>query len=326
MFAIAVNRNSRGKLAPDAGAAAYAALNDGFTNELLDVDGIAEAIRAGHAITAWHDGRRKVANFRLAQHVGIDFDGGDMPLDVLARHPIIAQHAALLHTTASHTAEHPRSRALFVLDRPIYAPGKLVELVSAMLDTFGTADPHCSDAARLFYGAPGCETISLGNVLSLDDAARLFVLPHRQRVATAQVITSHDAGRPVAVGDVPSAKLQQHAQMLLDMVRHAPNGQKHAVLRDIARTFGGYVVSGYYARADAEAWLRAAIETRRADVRNMSAAYATIAQGLEYGARHPLTFTDRQPRRPDAAANTASTNWYTAAPRSVGWMTQETTA
>jgi hypothetical protein len=134
----------------------------------------------------------------------------------------------------------------------------------------------------------------------------------------------HAAARPHSRGDgaiIPPAHLSParraaHAAALLARVHHAPDGAKWATLRDIAITFGGYVAGGYYPETEARQMLRAAIETRRATVGSMPAAYKTIDDGLAYGKLSPLHYLDDG--RPDAIPPRAPSTYYTPSGAPVG--------
>ena len=304
-YLLAVNRTIRGKLAKDATAAQWAAFNDAFENVELTAAQIAAAIQAGHAIAAQHAGRRKVSNWRLAQHVGIDLDDGRIEWDELVGLPLVADHAAIIHTTASHTEKHPRYRVLFLLEEPLTNPAGYRHVVECMLRAFDTADPLCKDASRLFFGAPNCSLLlQPANVLTNEDVANIVtawpepaaappdapppVYPQPPRPSTPP----HDPGGDI----IPPARLSPrrrdaHSAALLHRIATAPDGQKWETLRNTAILFGGYVASGYYSEEEARKWLQDAIQARRPTVASMPAAYDTIDRGLTYGQLSPLYYT-----------------------------------
>ncbi len=127
-IAIAINPHFVDKVPRD-DLAAQAHFNDTFVNRNLTARGLLEEIRRGHAFAATHrklrhrraDGNmsryRCRENFLSAQHLALDFDDRGFA-DLLAE-PFIRDHAAFLYTTASHTPDAPRARAVFVLDRAI---------------------------------------------------------------------------------------------------------------------------------------------------------------------------------------------------------------
>ena len=300
---IAVNMTHRGKHPAGMDKAAsdlwWRQYNGGFKNHDLTPEELSLAIAEGHGYTTQHTGYRKAANFITGQHIGLDFDdlpASDRPLqDLIDGDSFIADYAGLLHTTASHTPESPRARVLFFLAQAIYSAERYTLLAQALLDRYSQADPACKDACRLFFGAEDCEILLSGNTLTLEDAVHLLIYPYRAKLEKAKAESQAAAKSRVVVkaGDVSAKLLESHSQRLLDHVYNAPDSQKYLTLRDISRTFGGYVAGGYYTEVDARNWLRAAINTR--DVTSIDHAYTTIDQGITYGKGEPLYFDLSEP-------------------------------
>ena len=300
-YLLAINRTIRGKLARDATPAEWARLNDTFVNVELTPGQIAAEIRAGHAIAAQHNGRRKAANWTQAQHIGIDLDDGAIDWDELVALPLVRDHAAIIHTTASHRPDNPRYRVLFLLEEPLTNPAGYRHVVECLLRAFDTADPHCRDASRLFFGAPGCSLLLQStNVLTSEDIANIVTAwpdptaadsdapPDLPRPTTHKM--NHDHGAIIPPDRISPRRLEAHRAALLHRITTAPDGEKWSTLRDIAITFGGYIAGGYYDVANVRYWLRDAIEGRRSTVANMPAAYRTIDLGLAYGQLSPLYY------------------------------------
>lgn len=291
---IAINSEHSGKhpthLSDQALKAWWAWFNGGFKNVETSLSGLEKHIYWGHAYTTQHADYRKASNYLGGQHVGLDFDrlvAGTTIESIVDDDPFIAGYAALLHTTASHTPQEPRIRVLFVLDRPIREALKYTLLAEALLDRYDLADPSCKDACRLFFGAEGCETLLLGNVMTLEDAADLLVLPYREKLEQ-----QHEPApqiEPVGSGNVPPGILERHSRRLLQHIADAPEGEKYYRLRDISRTFGGYIAGGYYDELSVKGWLEAEIRARTT-VKNLNAAYRTIGDGIAYGKADPLYF------------------------------------
>jgi len=172
-----------------------------------------------------------------------------------------------------------------------------------MLRAFDTADPLCKDASRLFFGAPGCSLLLQPTaMLTNEDVANIVTAWPEPPPAVADAPPDMPPPRPAAAphdpgGDIiPPARLSPrrrdaHSAALLHRIETAPDGQKWATLRDIARTFGGYVAGGYYTEHEARKWLQDAIQARRSTVASMPAAYDTIDRGLTYGQLTPLYYT-----------------------------------
>ena len=162
---IAINRTIPGKL--ESGDPRWETHTTTFETEHLDPAGIAQAICAGWSLAAVHHKRRHSDHFVLAQHLGLDFDEEtpQSSLDYLCAHSFVKTYAALAHTTSSHKPDAPRSRVLFILDRPILDAHQYASYASALVWLFNGSDTKCKDAARLFFGAVGCETRQIGKVL-----------------------------------------------------------------------------------------------------------------------------------------------------------------
>lgn len=151
--------------------------NAGFENMELTAPHILRNVYEGRAITTWHKDRWRVSsNYLCGQHIGLDFDNGDQTstLENLLKDKFIARYAAFLYTTISHTPECPRARVIFTLDAPIMQAQNYALAASALLWLFGTADRQCKDAVRFFYGAPGCQSEYLDNVLPLEVVKKLI--------------------------------------------------------------------------------------------------------------------------------------------------------
>lgn len=128
--------------------------NSGFVNHEVDVLELCNAIYIGKSYCAWMDGKRKVDNFMLAQHIAIDLDAGDRrgSIEVLTRHPLVQGYGAIIHETPSHTPHSPRARVIFPLDEPIKTAEGYKAAIQVATELFDGADLACVDAARFFFG------------------------------------------------------------------------------------------------------------------------------------------------------------------------------
>lgn len=163
------------KLQP--GDPAWKQFNAGFINYELDPGRIAGAIYEGRAITTQHKNNWRVSeNYLCGQHIGLDFDAGDASSSMafLKKDVIVSKYASFLYSTVSHTDEAPRSRVIFLLDKPIVQPLNYALAASAMLWIFGGADAKCKDPVRFFYGSKGCKFELIGNVLPLEKLKHLI--------------------------------------------------------------------------------------------------------------------------------------------------------
>lgn len=298
-FKIAINRSYQGKppkMDYETSQAWYGEYNGRFHNVELTVDELHSEIMQGHGLTPQHRKYRHSKNFVCGQHIGLDFDTEDenSRIATLIQDNFIAQYAAILYTTPSHTEEAPRARVLFLLDRPIYDPEKYTELAAALLWRYGLADKSCSDPQRLFFGAgAGADSAISGNVLDLEAARDELITPFRawQEINRLEQEERNKNRVVVAANEVKQSTLQKHSGSLLDRVRYAPDGEKWRTLRDIARTFGGYVESGYYNETAVIDWLETAIRQNSGNVQSLRAAQHTIKNGVAFGRLEPLDFT-----------------------------------
>jgi hypothetical protein len=140
---------------------------------------------AGYAWTAPHRRRRQhrptAANphyrttYRVKENVissqllALDSDTGNERSDfeTLLADPFIGQYAALLHATASATPDAPRTRVIFLLEKPL-APADYEQALRALLHRYPFCDQSVNHAAVVFYGARDCSFHLTGNILPLD--------------------------------------------------------------------------------------------------------------------------------------------------------------
>ena len=170
-YKVALAPIQRTKIPP--GSPLWKTFNGSFKNLDLPQVAIAEALYEGHPITTWMEPQwRKTANYKLGQHLGMDFDTEDKRSTIaeLLREPFIRAHASILYTTPSHTPDKPRARVVFLLDTPIMQAKNYALAASALLWLFGNADRQCKDPARFYFGGrPGaCEMEWPGNVLPVE--------------------------------------------------------------------------------------------------------------------------------------------------------------
>ena len=285
MIKIAINqehKNKMPKLASHQMKDWWRIFNGQFKNfDLPSVDPLVWAITNGYSVTSQHSGYRKRDNFICGQHIGLDFDTGDVQSSIerLSQRDFIQRNAALIHTTASHTEDNPRARVLFILERPIYSRRKYSILTEAFADAFTDrgADQSCKDPVRLFFGAEGCEVLRLNNVLTFNRANEI-VAPYKEKQAKR---TQSTGIRPSSIGGDASWRINNQ----LTKLAMAPDGEKWFTLTKVSRTVGGYVGAGYIDESDAFSQLSQAIAGRAED---MSIATDTVKWGLRIGKEEPI--------------------------------------
>ena len=119
---------------------------------------------------------RKSNHFDQAHHIAIDFDTDDerSSLQALADDPFANYFATFGYTTPSHQVHKPRSRLLFIFDQPVTDGAYYEDLYQALLWRFPAADRSAKDAARMFYGSPGCQVWDNWSLLPLKAASVLI--------------------------------------------------------------------------------------------------------------------------------------------------------
>ncbi len=76
---------------------------DGFKTQELTINGLAEAVKRGHAwsCATYDHSMRSKANYQQAQLIGLDIDNG-LTLNDALKHPFVKQYGQLIYTSASH--------------------------------------------------------------------------------------------------------------------------------------------------------------------------------------------------------------------------------
>ena len=133
---------------------------EGWQNVELTTDELADAIGIGIAYTAQHRGRRKAANFAGCDVLSVDIDRG-MTVEQALGHPLIAEQAAFLYTTARHAHGAPRFRVLFVAPRTISDAQEMRAALRSLALRLG-GDPSATDPARIFYGNSRAQVTMIG--------------------------------------------------------------------------------------------------------------------------------------------------------------------
>jgi hypothetical protein len=126
-------------------------LGKGWESGELSEEGFATSVRQGHALAPhYRGGHRKTSNFICAGFLAADVDRG-RTLEDAKDHAFVRHHAALIHTTASHTPENNRFRIIFLLDEPILSARDWAAAQLGLALTL-ESDTSVSDGARLFFG------------------------------------------------------------------------------------------------------------------------------------------------------------------------------
>lgn len=92
---------------------------DGFVNQQMTINQLADEVRQGKAFSCELMGsRRKDTSFVASDTLSVDLDQGSS-VEALKSHPFFQKYGSLMYTTASHTEEDPRLRAVFVTEKTI---------------------------------------------------------------------------------------------------------------------------------------------------------------------------------------------------------------
>jgi len=223
-FEIAVNRQFINKLGK--GDPRWGQYNDTFENMSLTQVELRQEIKLGHAITSPHRHERHTLpsgkqsayrhslNWERSQHLGLDHDdlGFDAVLEL--NNGFVCEYGSFIYATPSHTPQAPRTRSIFLLERPITDKDEYSEASAALHWKFaGYADSSCTDSARNFFGSKDCEIRNINQVLPmavLDQLRAEFRAAMEAEQAKRKPVGTYQASTPEL------AKIQ-------DAMRHIPN-------------------------------------------------------------------------------------------------------
>lgn len=252
--------------------------NGNFKNVNIPIEEFIKAIQGGLSYTAQHRSYRKASNFISGQHIGLDFDTDDFTSSIndLSDIQFIRDHAAFVHTTASHTDEHPRARVIFILPFAFRDVRRYSVLTEAFAHMFGHADHSCSDPVRLFFGAKDCEVNVLGNVLPLELV---------KEIATKYVAQRNERKKPAPQNITVNGSISRIMHTMLSNLANTPDGQKWYQLGKTSRAMGGYIAGGYIDETAAFDVLFQAISPR---VKDIDVAEDRISWGLRVGQSDPI--------------------------------------
>lgn len=178
-FAVAINRQFIGKR--NHGDPGWRAFNNAFHPEEVTIVELARAVYKGHAHCVVHDhishrkqgkaadgapfeydgAYRDIQNFRAMQTACLDFDKEDPQqdgIDALLLDSFIAKRAGLLYSTTSSKPLAPRTRVVFVLEKPITAVDDARLFNKALVGGYPRADQSGSDVMKPWSGSIRCQT------------------------------------------------------------------------------------------------------------------------------------------------------------------------
>lgn len=286
-IAVMLNKSIKGKMPSGATREDWQAYNSSFVYTHTTPYGLAGEIWRGYSFCPVFSQRRKKENFKAAHHIAFDFDKGDASLDALSRHEFINIFASFAYSTPSSTQDNPRSRVVFIFDRPYTNLKDYEQLYQALLWWLELpADPACKDALRLFYGSPGCKVWTNWSILprpSADFVVAEWIAAHPAPVVKdALIIPPADSGK--LFGYVLSR--------LGERIAAAIPGERHKTVNTIAYTIGGYVAGGYISEGDAFAFVDNAIH--KMITSNPDHHIETATQAIRDGQQQPIYLSVEQ--------------------------------
>jgi hypothetical protein len=179
-FSVSINRNIIDK--PD--GTALRTSGKGWEPVELSESRLAGWVGGGGAYAPqFRGGRRKASEFLRCGFLAADVDG-DMTLEEANDHAFVRHHAALIHTTASHTPESHRFRVVFLLQDAL---GEAQDWADAQLGIALTldSDRSVSDAARFFFGNTQTAILRIGKTISPQVVAELVARGRDARATRA---------------------------------------------------------------------------------------------------------------------------------------------
>jgi hypothetical protein len=237
-YKIAVSKMSFNRKIPPADPI-WPKFNASFENVELEPQALLDTIYYGFPITTWHkDHWRDSKNYLCGQHLGLDFDHGNVTLDSLLKDPFITKYSSFIYTTMSSTDENPRCRAIFLIDQPIMQSVNYAMAASSLLWAFGDADRSCRDSVRFWYGSLECKFEWIGETLPLEVVKKMIDNYKDSGITEKRKSIRSDYQAPVEMQEVADAlKLIDPWKIEYD--------QWLAILMAIHSTFGegGYMLA-----------------------------------------------------------------------------------
>lgn len=226
-----------------------------------DLPTLVKHIRSGKAFTVglFSDNRRIESHFVSSQLLALDLDQCPMDIDQLEEWSVFLQeYAFFMYPTPSSTLEQPKTRILFVLDRPVESSTRWRVLQLGLMEYFNQVKPDaaCKDPSRLFYGSKTTQYyVNYEAVLQISVVAN-FAIPQAEH----DEFMSLEAQYTVRIQRGES-DLERCAYNFLNhglrQVAGAAQGEKHNTFRNYALWLYGLVAGGWpISKSDVEQGLR----------------------------------------------------------------------
>jgi hypothetical protein len=263
-----------------------------FHNYNISSKRFAELVQEGYAfcsaLTRPYRARR---NFLSAPVIAMDFDTDDMrsSFDYLSQDPFISSYASFLYTTPSHTKEKPRARVVFEFSSPIFSKSTFEVAMAALLDKYGFADPACKDAARIFFGSPGCDIKHFGNTLPTKWFLFKVAKPYARKQTKIQEEVKKNYVSPTKGSNF---LLYIKTRDLLKRVINAPEGERNNTLNSVSFLFGGLVAAGYGLTLEEASSRLMNAAANAANPLDDSEIQSTISKAIARGTSSPVYLED----------------------------------
>lgn len=108
------------------------------------------------AVGTYQGNHRTKHKFIQSQILALDFDAdANLSVSDAIQYADIGDYAALVHPSPTSSLQTPKTRVVFILDRPIPDKAKWNKAALAMLDHFQDLKPDtsCKDCSRFFFGS-----------------------------------------------------------------------------------------------------------------------------------------------------------------------------
>lgn len=222
--------------------AEYQNIYNSFSNELIEPEELAFVVAAGQSFGHWAGKPRIVSNWQSAQFVGVDLEKHpDAALPIATENPFYKLYGQMAYTTISHKPDEPRSRLVFILDKPIDDVEVWHWGARAIAEMFGAAsDLAAADRGRSFLGNPNANIIVNNRLLpstTFKMLSRQRERMNQERIKAAERRYSSSTSEPSLMGE-PQEILLKWAER----VRGASHGERNSKLNRAAFMAGRYLV------------------------------------------------------------------------------------
>jgi hypothetical protein len=229
------------------------------------------------------DTTRAKANVIEVSMFVADLDGGTTPEEIAAW---LNGTAFVMHSTYSHTPEHPKLRAVLLLAEPI--PAAIYDEVWLQVNVHifrSLLDPSTKDVSRAYFlpsGPPhGVTPVYMARSGHPLDWRQLPPLPLKMPTTPAR------PKQTVVAGDLSERRAQAMLDRWADDLAATAPGSRHGTLLRLARAAGGLVASGVLDADVARAVLLDACRRNGLVEEDGANVERTIDDGLAHGGTQP---------------------------------------